>query len=214
MTHLLERWLPWKLFAVVVLVSVFGWWTLSDIQLGELTAFQLFPLFGLLAWSIMWTHYALGGVRLLRSFPKNKLYSRISAVLVLVFLLLHPGILAWKMWDVTGLLPPESFYAYVGPAMKATVIAGSISLVIFLAFDVFEYFHKKPWIQRQWKWISLSQMVAMTLIFIHALRLGGDLQSGWFQFWWILLGALLIPCFGLILRADWTKKPTANAKDI
>lgn len=214
MTQWLERWLPWKLFALVVIVSVIAWWTTTGIQLGKPTSYQLFPLLGLLAWSVMWTHYALGGVRLLRPFPKNKLYSRLSAVVVLGCLLLHPGLLAMEMWETTRLLPPGSFYAYVGPAMKTTVLLGSISLIIFLAFDVFEYFHKKPWVQKQWKWISLSQMVAMTLIFIHSLRLGNTLQSGWFQFWWILLGALLIPCFGLILRADWTTKPTSEAKDI
>lgn len=210
----LTRWLPWILFALVVVVSFVAWADMRGWKFSNLTALAVFPLLGLLAWSVMWTHYALGGMRLVQPHSKNRLYSRVSAVVVLACLLLHPGLLAWNQWDVTGVLPPTSFYNYVGTSMKGAVLLGSISLLIFLAFDVFEYLHKKTWIQRNWKWISLSQMVAMTFIFAHSLLLGSTLQNSWFQMWWVLLGVLLIPCFGLILRADWAKKPTNDAKDV
>ncbi len=200
------KWLPWGLFALVVVVSFLGWADLRDWQFDSLTALALFPLLGLLAWSIMWTHYAVGGVRLFSPAPENKLYSKITSIIVLVCLLLHPGLLAWSQWDTTGILPAESYYNYVGPSLRGVVILGSVSLVIFLSFEVFELLRKHPLVKRNWKWISLSQMIAMILIFIHALRLGQNLQSGWFQLWWIALGVLLVPCFGLIIRNEWSQK--------
>lgn len=203
---MVSRWLPWTLFVAVIAASFVAWADLRGWDFGSLSALALFPLLGLLAWSIMWTHYALGGVRLVYPFEHNQLYSRVSAVVVLACLLLHPGLLAWGQFDLSGTLPPGSFYSYVAPSLKGAVLLGTISLIIFISFDVFEFFKKRAWVQRNWKWISLSQMVAMTSIFIHALRLGQNLQSGWFQVWWVLLGLLLIPCFGLILRADWQKK--------
>lgn len=206
---MLSRWLPWTLFAVVVAASFAAWADLRSWDFSSLNVFALFPLLGLLAWSIMWTHYALGGVRLVHPFERNHLYSRISAAVVLACLLLHPGLLAWGQFDVRGLLPPDSFYSYVAPSLKGAVLLGGISLLIFISFDIFDYFKQRDGVRRNWKWISLSQMLAMTLIFTHSLLLGSNLQSGWFQVWWVLLGVLLIPCFGLIVRADWQQKPKA-----
>lgn len=163
---MVSRWLPWTLFVAVIAASFVAWADLRGWDFGSLSALALFPLLGLLAWSIMWTHYALGGVRLVYPFEHNQLYSRVSAVVVLACLLLHPGLLAWGQFDLSGTLPPGSFYSYVAPSLKGAVLLGTISLIIFISFDVFEFFKKRAWVQRNWKWISLSQMVAMTSIFI------------------------------------------------
>lgn len=199
-----SRWLPWTLFTVVVILSLLAWGEFYEWQFKDISTFMFFPLFGLLAWSIMWTHYAIGGVRQLNDMPRNLTYTKVSAWIVLACLLLHPGLLAVGLWDTGRGLPPISFYDYVGPTMKYMIMFGTVSLLAFLAFDVFVRFRKHPQVDRNWRWISLSQMIAMSLIFVHALQLGGHLQAGWFQLWWIILGALLIPCFGLALRRDFS----------
>lgn len=202
----LTKWLPWALFTVVTVLSVTAWAEFRHWQFDRLSLFALFPLFGLLAWSIMWTHYAVGAVSQLNGMPRNKQYSKISAAIVLACILLHPTLLAIAMWQSTGKLPPDSFYGYVAPSLKYAVAFGSLGLIIFLSFDVFKRLRNKPWVDRNWRWISVSQMIAMILIFIHGLALGQNLQAGWFQLWWIVLGALLIPCFGLALRRDFSRR--------
>lgn len=199
----LERWLPWKLMAIVVIASVVAWAEMRQWNFDNMSALALFPLLGLLAWSIMWTHYAIGGIRLVRPFERSRVYSQVSATIVLFCLLLHPGLLAYNQYRVTDALPPTSFYNYVGQSLQWAILLGTISLIIFLSFEFFKRLKTRGWVARNWRWISISQMIAMTLIFIHALALGQNLQSGWFLFWWVGLGVLLIPCFGLILRADW-----------
>ena len=201
-----SSWLPWALFTLVTAIGFIAWAEMRQWQFGNLTTYALFPLLGLWAWSIMWTHYAFGGIRLVSTLPKNVSYSRISGAIVLACLLLHPGLLAYGQWRTQDLLPPGSFYSYVGTSLKSAVLLGSISLLIFLAFDVGTRLKKYVWVRRNWRWLSLAQALAMTFIFIHSLRLGQNLQHGWFQFWWVVLGALLIPCFGLILREDFRRK--------
>ena len=61
----------------------------------------------------------------------------------------------------------------------------------------------KKVIKNYWTAISISQSIAMTLVWVHALRLGGNLGEGWFQFLWIVAGFSLIPCFYVIHREDF-----------
>lgn len=198
--------------ALVIIVSVVAWADMRQWNFENISALALFPLLGLLAWSVMWTHYAVGGLRLVRPFVRNRLYSQISGVVVLFCLLLHPGLLAYSQFKFTDTLPPTSFYNYVGLSLQWAVLIGTIGFIIFLSFELFERLQKHGWVARNWRWISAAQMIAMILIFVHALTLGQNLQSGWFLFWWVGLGALLIPCFGLIVRAEWVDK--THAKDI
>jgi hypothetical protein len=82
---------------------------------------------------------------------------------------------------------------------------GSIALLIFLSFEVFGRIKAIPFMQRNWKWVSVSQMIAMTLIFFHGLGIGSILESPAIELYWVALGVLLIPCFGVIGREDWKR---------
>lgn len=157
----------------------------------------------------MWTHYMYGTLRLLSDkFPFNHSYKKVSEYLVLAFILLHPGLLIYKLWADTGQYPPESYMNYVGEGSKLFLLMGTVALLCFLAYEVLSRLRRADVVQRVWRWVSLSQAIAMTLIFIHGLALGRHLYGGWFQAYWVLLGCLLIPCFAVILHYDWTKKPS------
>ncbi len=199
-----SKFLPWILFGTITMLPLIAWLDRLNWSIDEVAAFSIFPILGLLAWGIMWTHYAIGALRL--TFPalqKNYLYTSITTWLVLLLILAHPGILAWNLWKFTSELPPGSYYNYVGSSLKLFVIFGSISLLIFLSFDVFERMKNKTWVKHNWRYISLMQMLAMTLIFLHALALGKILDIWWLELYWVTLGALLIPCFAIIGRHDW-----------
>jgi hypothetical protein len=166
--------------------------------------YSVFPLLGVWAWTLMWTHYMYGTLSLVSGkFKRSKVYKSTSAYLVLAFILLHPGLLIYRLYEDTGMRPPESYISYVGEQNQLFIFFGTISLVTFLSYEIFKRIRAVAIVKRMWFWISISQAIAMILIFIHGLKLGSHLYGGWFQAYWVLLGCLLIPCFAVILRYDW-----------
>lgn len=194
--------LTWGILLLSIILPMFVWGEFIGWSVGDITIYQWFPLFGLIAWMVMWTHYISGTIRVKNpELKKPKYYEPLTAYLVLVSLLLHPGLLAFALWSNDVGLPPNSFYDYVGDSLKLAVIFGSISLMIFLSFEIFNRTKTNKHIIKWWLAISISQSIAMTLIFVHGLRLGSIL-SGWFEIVWVVYGLLLIPCFYIIHRQD------------
>jgi hypothetical protein len=204
--------IPWMLFFVVVVVGCFAYFSVYNWEIIETlgAGLSIFPLLGILAWSIMWTHFAYGALRIKYRLPKNKVYSVISGWIVLFLILLHPGILALEMYRSTELLPPKSILLYTGDSFLWAVVLAEVALLTFLSFEVFNRIKEKTAIKNNWIWISLSQMMAMTFIFIHSMALGHDLKIGWFRIYWIVLFAILVPCFILILKAELRSKKVIN----
>ncbi|CAN5609807.1 hypothetical protein BH23PAT2_BH23PAT2_09690 [soil metagenome] len=210
-TKNISRNLPWVLFVIVLFIPAIAWMQNLGWQPARITAFSLFPLLGIWAWSIMWTHYAYGAIRLKNpQFRENILYSKLSGYIVLLLLLAHPGILAWEQKKRLGILPPGSFFSYVANSMRIFIVLGTIGLVIFLSYEFFDRLQEKTWVQKNRRWISLSQMIAMGLIFIHGLGIGQNINSGWLELYWIMLGLLLFFCFLVIGKADWKREPTST----
>ena len=200
------RWFSWVLFVIILILPFIAWYDTLSWKFSHVTAFSLFPLLGLWAWSIMWTHYSLGTLRILNPIlKKDTSYATTTKFLVLGMIVLHPGLLIWRQWDKLGLLPPGSYYSYVGNSMKVFITFGVVALLLFLSFDILERFRNYTIIKHNWFWISISQMIAMSLIFVHSMKLGNTI-NGWFEFYWFALGMLLIPSFGLIGRQDWKNR--------
>lgn len=199
-----SKFLPWLLFAFVSIFTIIGWLYIRDWSIYPITALSIFPVLGIYAWSIMWTHYIISTNRLLNpSVGRNKQYSFVSSLIVFALILLHPGLIIWSMWSNLGTLPPGSIYSYVGESMKVFIILGLVSLVIFLSFDVFSKYRNRSIVKRNWRWISLLQMIAMILIFIHGIGLGYILENTAFRIYWLVLGTTLIPCFAVVIKNDW-----------
>ena len=196
----------WGIFTASAVLPFIAWGNSVNWSLSSLGALQYFPLFGLLAWMIMWTHYVSGALRI--KYPdlsQPKYYSKLTSWIVLFSLLLHPGLLSYKLWSLTDTTPPGSWFNFV-PGMKLAVILGSIALIIFLSFEVFDRMKDNALVKKYWLLISISQSLAMTLIFVHGLRVGTRLQEGWFMWAWLLCGLALIPCLYLIHKSDLLKK--------
>ncbi len=184
----------WALTAVVSALAVIVWGQGNRWKLGGMSTYNLFPLFGLLAFSIMWAHYIVGALRLYLNVDKKytSSYFKTTSLAVLAFILLHPGLLIWQLWRDGFGLPPESYlHNYVAPNAAWAAMFGSVSLFIFLAFEFHRKYSKKSW----WKYVQYGSDVAMILIFVHALKLGRQLNYEWFRVvWWVygvsFLGAL------------------------
>jgi len=187
----------WLLAGLVTLLAVAAW--MAQARRGGLTAYTVFPLLGLLAFSLMWTHYLLGVLRRLLGVEAaaNSTYFKLSGIVVLLLILLHPGLLIAALYKDGFGLPPESYFSIYGePVMKGAIMLGTASLFIFLAFELKNRFKGKSW----WKYVDYAQVLAMFLIFYHGLTLGGELAGGWYRTAWYAYGFSL---FSAILFNYW-----------
>jgi hypothetical protein len=169
-----------------------AWGQDNSWQLVGISTYQLFPIFGLLAFSIMWSQYVMEGIKNYLGQPQAlDRYFNATGWLVLVAILLHPGLLiAQRFHDGYG-LPPGSYESYVAPMQRWIVILGSLSLLMFLAFELKHFYRDKPW----WKYVLFLNDIAILAIFYHGLRLGTDIGHHWFQIVWYLYGFVLVPVF-------------------
>jgi len=184
----------WSLSLMVAVIAFVAWGQGISWQFGHLSSYQLFPLFGLLAFSIMWSHYIASGVRQYLNVERSALhnYFEVTSFAVLVAILVHPGLLAWQLWrDGLG-LPPSSELMFVAPKMRIYILMAMTAWLIFLAYELRRIFKTRPW----WKYMQYASDVAMVLIFVHSINLGHQLKSSWllpiWYFYGLTLGGALI----------------------
>lgn len=191
----------WCLTLVVCLVGVVAWGQDHYWQLSKLTAYQIFPLLGVLAYSIMWSQYVVGAIREICGFKASQLssYFRSTGYVVLGLICLHPSILITKRFlDGYG-LPPKSYETYVAPGLGWLTLLGTASLLIFLAYEFHRKYAKRTW----WHYVQSAVDFAMLAIFYHGLRLGSQLTHGsWFRVVWVFYGLVLV---AIILRSYTNK---------
>jgi len=170
-------------------------WTQVRLTDGELGSYELFPLFGLLAFIFMWTHFVSGAVRRLVGAAPGTLrtFFSVTSWLVLAFILLHPGIFVFALWaDGLGLPPASYLSVYVDLGARIALLFGSFGLVAFLAYELRRRYKKATW----WRFVEYANVAAMFAIFFHALTLGGEVASGWFRVVWIVYGITLVAAIG------------------
>lgn len=181
--------LAWSISLIAFCLAVFGWGQGNNWQILGLSTYQIFPLFGLIAFSLMWSHFIAAALRVYSKLDKSvlKQYFDITSLVVLGSILLHPGLLAWQLWrDGLG-LPPGSEINYVASSMGIYIIIAMISLSVFLVYELRRVYGDKPW----WKYVSFASDGAMFLILLHSLKLGSQLQFGWMRLLWQFYGVTL-----------------------
>ncbi|SRR6266550_2279548 len=180
----------WGVSMMVSAVAFVAWASLNHWRFDHLTVYRIFPLLGLLAFSLMWVHYVVSALRRYYQLerPPFARYYSVTGWLVLVLILLHPGLLVGQLWlDGFG-LPPDSYLQhFVAPSLGWVATLGPLSLGVFLVYELQRLYRDKPW----WKWMNLATEVAMLAIFYHGLRLGDELQHEWFKDVWLLYGVSL-----------------------
>jgi hypothetical protein len=181
----------WGLSGLTVILAFVAWANDIDWNFSGLSTYQLFPLLGLTAFSLMWSHYMVASIRLRLNIPADhaKSYFEISSLAVLALILLHPGLLWWQLWrDGLG-LPPQSYLTvYAEPAYKFALLLGSISLMLFIAYELRRLYRQRPW----WRFVQYGSDAAMLLVLYHAATLGSHLQAGWYRYIWGFYAVSLI----------------------
>lgn len=182
--------LAWVLTAMTVALAVLAWGASSRWQVS-LNNYQLFPLFGLVAFSVLWTQYVVWATtRLTRAgFKRLHWFFEVTPWLVLVALVLHPALLVYQLWlDGFGLPPGSYLRHFVPPSLGWVALLGTASWLIFMLYNFRRMFGQRPW----WRWVIYAGDVAMLAVFYHGLRLGSQLQQGWFRAVWLAYGIILV----------------------
>lgn len=185
-----SRLLGWSLVAFVCLLAVLAWGSTYQWSLLPLSIYTVFPLLGLLAFSIMWSHYMVGALQRYWKLDKKVLatFFRSTGYVVLVLICLHPGLLIYQRFHEGYGLPPGSYESYVAPGLGWVTILGTASLFVFLAFELHRFFAQYSW----WRFVAGASDAAMLAIVYHGLRLGSQLQQGWYHWVWLFyFGTLL-----------------------
>jgi hypothetical protein len=201
----------WLSFFTAILLPFIAWGNYYSWNLPDLTVYQIFPLLGLWAFCVMVTHFLLSAIRTqLPNTENNKFYSLVTGYFVLVCLLLHPSLFAWQIAKAGYGLPPVSFYEYAGQDNTIFIVFGSVGLLAFLGYEVLVRIKAKKSVAKYWFYVLLTQVIALFLIFIHGLQLGGVLNAGWFRYIWLVLGVTVI-ISGIITLVYERKPKTTEA---
>lgn len=185
--------IAWSLSAVVAIVAFVAWGHSLAWNFSALSPYLVFPLLGLLAFSLMWSHYMIGFAK--RTVWKDQTlqsYFRYTGYAVLVAIVLHPSILIYQRFRDGYGLPPRSYETYVAPGMAWITLLGTASLLTFLAFELHRFYENRSW----WPYVVSAGDVAMLAIFYHGLRLGSQLHGGWFRMVWLFYGVTLVIALG------------------
>lgn len=202
----------WGLAVLVTTLAIIAWGQSYKWDLLPFNSYVFFPVLGLIAFSLMWTHYIIGTVRDLLSVKPEAIqpYFRYTGYAVLGLICLHPGILIYQLFRDGAGLPPLSYERYVAPGLGWVTLLGTVALLVFLAFEFHRIFGQKSW----WHYVVDASDFAMLAIVYHALRLGTDLHHSWYRaVWWIyaiLLTAVLIRKYYLRLKNRAQKTSPAS----
>lgn len=185
----------WSISLIASIVAFSAWGTTYGWKFTPLSPYQLFPLLGLLAFSIMWSHYINGALRELAGIDRSALglYFKLTSYVVLSLICLHPGILIYQRFRDGFGLPPGSYESYVAPGLGWITLLGTASFLVFIAYEFRRFFGSRSW----WHFVTEAGDVAMIAILYHGFRLGTDLQMGWFRYVWLFY---LVTLVAVLLR--------------
>lgn len=181
--------IEWMTGGTIIAMMTLGWLLSRSSTLAELDEFAIFPLLGLIAFGLMWSHYVLGSLRRSMNLakPEKDAYWGISSGLVLALIILHPLLLNYGLISDGLGLPPTS-YAEAYGSLAPYLTLGMICLLVFLSYELKRWLGDKPW----WRFVEYIQIAAMIGIFVHALALGQELTQMWFLVFWWFLGITLL----------------------
>ena len=143
----------------------------------------IFPIFGLLAFTLLWLH-SISGVfeEWLRERFNFDAFVSATALTILVSMLLHPLLL----------LPMIDFNILGLWAGGTGIRLGIIGLLLLLTYDIGKMLKRRHFFSKNWTAILIISNIGFILTFFHSLMLGSDLQSGFMRGLWIFYGVTAI----------------------
>ncbi len=168
--------------AVVIPIAIH----IRNVSWGDssLTA-ALFPVFGLLAFTLLWLH-AISGVfeEWLRERFNFDSFIHWSALVILISIILHPLLLL--------ILVRFNIEAILTSIRNPWILAGVTGLTLLLTYDIGKALKRHDFFVRHWNKILIISNIGFILIFFHSLNIGHTLQTGFMRELWIFYGVTAI----------------------
>lgn len=143
--------------------------------------FNLFPLFGITAFSLLWLHVVGASLEnWLRKYIDFEWFIEQTSLPILVLMLSHPlFLLIATKFNIKGIFASyPSLYLFIG-------ITG---LVFLLTYDIGKALKNRDFFSRNWDNILFISTVGVILIFFHSINLGHDVQNGILKIIWFFYG--------------------------
>lgn len=140
----------------------------------------IFPIFGLLAFTLLWLH-SISGVfeEKLQAMFDFDTFVHWTALTILASMLLHPLLLLFIVrFQISVLLSGGT-----------GILLGITGLFLLLTYDIGKLLKRRyPFFSRQWQAILIISNIGFILTFFHSLKLGSDVQAGFMHYLWIFYG--------------------------
>lgn len=146
----------------------------------NLLLFNLFPMLGMAAFTLLWLHVLSGAFEpwLKKHFDFDRFVHNTS-ILIFIFIILHPLLL------LIGLdFNFNELFLYGAKHIWFAIIAW----ILLITYDIGKVLQKYNFFTRNWKNILLISTIGFLLTFFHSIGLGSDLQSGTLRIIWIIYG--------------------------
>ena len=146
---------------------------------------NLFPLFGILAFTLLWLHVISGVFEpWLRQYIDFDRFVQNTSLLIFVSIILHPLLL---------LIPVGFNFTLIFTYGKFYIWLAIIGWLLLITYDIGKFLKKKyNFFVRNWTNILLISNVGFILTFFHSLSIGDNLQTGPLRIVWIFYGITAI----------------------
>lgn len=167
---------------IAVFYPVYVWFQSAGLFASSSIYMRIFPVFGLMSFSIMWLHVVGGAVEnfLGRYVDFRKFVNQTSAV-VLLFLILHP-----LLFFVNLTFPQINKLLTTGKSVYIWVAI--VAWTVFIVYDIAKIFKNRRFLSKNWKIIKFVSTLGFFLVLFHSLNLGSNLQEGSLRYVWIFYG--------------------------
>ncbi|MDD3662161.1 MAG: hypothetical protein PHG63_03790 [Candidatus Dojkabacteria bacterium] len=188
--------------SVAVLYPAAVWFQNSRPDIRSMSLNDLFPVFGLIAFSLMWLHIVGGAMRtFLEKYINFGNFVSKTSIAVLILILLHPLLFLID-------LAPAQIVSVFTSGQPVYLWLALIALIIFVSYDIAKLFKTGKFLSAHWHAVKFISTLAFFLIFFHSLGLGTDLQSGPLRYVWMFYGitAALATLYTYVLKTPEEKR--------
>ncbi len=170
--------------SLAVIYPLFVYLKTAEWALDSTFILTLFPIFGLIAFSILWLH-SLSGVfeTWLRKYINFDRYVHITASIVLICIISHPllYIIAAK-FSISTIFYGQALYIWLG----------IIGWLLLITYDIGKSLKNRNFFARNWTNILFLSNIGFIIIFFHSIYIGDDLQVNPLRMIWIFYGITAI----------------------
>lgn len=181
----LIRWLVITALIVSVFYPLWVWYGNANLQWDKVSLFEIFPAFGILAFTLMWQHIVGAPLKgWLSKYVNWKKFTHATTEIVLAAIILHP-VLLYVAFALNGGGKP---FDYVTSGQDYIIWAGIIGWLTLISFDVFRHLKGYDFVKMHWNKILIVSTFGFFIILLHSLGVGRDLQGGVLRVVWFGYG--------------------------